>query len=400
MDFRDTPEEAAFRKEVRDWLEQNLGEEFQTSRFSVGPEADERVDVLKAWQRKLHEGGWAGVSWPKEYGGRGASLIEQAIFYQEMARAKAPSPINVIGIGMAGPTIIAHGTEAQKQRYLSKILSGEEIWCQGFSEPGAGSDLAALRSTAVEDGDHYVINGQKVWTTLAHLAKDGGHCIFVARTDPEAPKHQGLSYFLVDMTSPGIEVRPLVQITGTPEFNEMFLTDVRVPKENMLGKPGDGWRIAMTTLMHERGTLGFALSVQARIALDGLVQLARETKRHGKPAIEDSGIRQRIAQLHVEVEAMRLNNYRGLSTTIKTGIPGPEGSLGKLLWSEAVKRMTDLAVELLGPEGLLLSSKTNESVARWQFAHLRARGHTIEAGTSEILRNIIAERVLGLPRHK
>jgi alkylation response protein AidB-like acyl-CoA dehydrogenase len=397
MDFRDTPEEAAFRKEVRDWLEANLGD--QPSQISIGP-AEERVDLLRAWQRKLHEGGWAGVSWPKEYGGRGAPLIQQAIFYQEMARAKAPNPINVIGIGMAGPTIIAHGTEAQKQRYLSKILSAEEIWCQGFSEPGAGSDLAGLRSTAVEDGDSYVINGQKVWTTLAHLAKDGGHCIFLARTDPDAPKHAGITYFLVDMDSPGIEVRPLVQITGTPEFNEMFFTDVRVPKENILGKVNDGWRMAMTTLMHERGTLGFALSVQARIALDELINLAKATKRNGKPAIEDAVVRQRIAQLHVEIEAMRLNNYRALSTTMKTGVPGPEGSLGKLLWSEANKRMTDLAVELLGPSGLLLEAKNDPAVQRWQFAHLRSRGNTIEAGTSEILRNIIAERVLGLPKSR
>jgi len=397
MDFRDTPEEAAFRKEVREWLEANLEDSMRGGQISVGP-AEERVEVLRAWQRKLYEGGWAGVSWPKEYGGRGASLIEQAIFYQEMARAKAPPAINVIGLGMAGPTIIAHGTEEQKQRYLSKILSGEEIWCQGFSEPGAGSDLAGLRSTAVLDGDHYVINGQKVWTSLAHLAHQGGHCIFMARTDPEAPKHKGITYFLVDMISPGIEVRPLTQITGTPEFNEMFFTDVRVPRENVLGEVNDGWRVAMTTLMHERGTLGFALSVNARIALDELIALAKREKRGGKPAIEDPVVRQKIAQFHVEIEALRLTAYRGLSTIMKTGVPGPEGSLGKLLWSESMQRLTDLAVELLGPAGLLESSKKDSEIERWQHAHLRARGHTIEAGTSEILRNIIAERVIGLPR--
>lgn len=397
MDFRDTPEEAAFRKEVRDWLERNLDGDLR-AQISVG--AEERLDVLATWQRKLHSGGWAGVSWPKEYGGRGASLIEQAIFYQEMARAKAPSPLNVIGIGMAGPTIIAHGTPAQKERYLEKILSGDEIWCQGFSEPGAGSDLAGLRATAVEDGDSYIINGQKVWTTLAHLAKDNGHCIFLARTDPDAPKHAGITYFLVDMQSPGIEVRPLRQMTGTAEFNEMFFTDVRVPKESVLGQVNDGWRMAMTTLMHERGTLGFALSVQARIALDEVIDLARRTKRGGTFAIDDAVVRQRIAQLHVEIEAMRLNNYRGLSSIMKTGIPGPEGSLGKLLWSEANKRMSDLALELLGPAGLLAVDSKNADAARWQFAHLRSRANTIEAGTSEILRNIIAERVLGLPKHR
>jgi alkylation response protein AidB-like acyl-CoA dehydrogenase len=398
MDFRDTPDEAAFRKEVRDWLETNLDGDIR-AQISVGP-AEERIDVLTAWQAKLHQGGWAGVSWPKEYGGRGASLIEQAIFYQEMARAKAPSPINVIGIGMAGPTIIAHGTPQQKSRYLEKILSGEEIWCQGFSEPGAGSDLAGLRATAVEDGDSYVVNGQKVWTTLAHLAKENGHCIFLARTDPDAPKHNGITYFLVDMRSPGVEVRPLRQMTGTAEFNEVFFTDVRVPKENILGQVNDGWRMAMTTLMHERGTLGFALSVQARIALDEIIDLAKRTKRGGKPAIEDPVVRQRIAQLHVEIEAMRLNNYRGLTSIMKTGIPGPEGSLGKLLWSESNKRMTDLAVELLGNAGLLAVNSKNADASRWQFAHLRSRANTIEAGTSEILRNIIAERVLGLPKHR
>ena len=397
MDFRDTPEEAAFRKEIRDWLEQNLSQETKDSSIGVGA-AEERVETLIAWQAKLNEGGWAGVSWPKEYGGRGLSLVEQAIFYQEMARARAPSPINVIGLGMAGPTIIAWGTDEQKRRHLSKILSAEEIWCQGFSEPGAGSDLAALRSTAVLDGDHYVINGQKVWTSLAHLARKGGFCIFVARTDPDAPKHAGLSYFIVDMTSPGIEVRPLPQITGNPEFNEMFFTDVRVPRENMLGKPGDGWKVAMTTLMHERGTLGFALSVQARIAVDELVDLAKRVKRNGKAAIEDPIIRQRIAQLQIEAEGIRLTSYRGLTSIMKTGVPGPEGSLGKLLWSESMQNLTSLAVELMGPEGLLAGSKSDPQVARWQNAHLRARGNTIEAGTSEILRNIIAERVLGLPK--
>ncbi|MGZ4208937.1 MAG: acyl-CoA dehydrogenase family protein, partial [Actinomycetota bacterium] len=331
MDFRDTPEEAAFRKEVRDWLGANLDREQIQTQLSVGPQ-EERVDHLRAWQGKLHDGGWAGVSWPKEYGGRGASLIEQAIFYQEMARAKAPPPINVIGLGMAGPTMIVHGREDQKQRYLQKILSAEEIWCQGFSEPGAGSDLGSLRSSAVADGDHYVINGQKVWTTLAHVAK---WCIFLARTDPDAPKHKGITYFLVDMESPGVEVRPLRQMTGTAEFNEMFFTDVRVPRENILGDLNDGWRIAMTTLMHERGTLGFALSVQARIALDELIGKAKTLKRNGKPAIDDPLVRQRIAQLYVEIEALRLTNYRALSTIMKTGIPGPEGSLGKLLWSES-----------------------------------------------------------------
>jgi alkylation response protein AidB-like acyl-CoA dehydrogenase len=381
MDLRDTPAEAAFRKEVRDWLAANL---------PPVRSGEPSIDELRAWQARLNEGGWIGIAWPKEYGGRGLGLVEQAIFYQEMARVKAPSPINVIGLGMAGPTIIAHGTEAQKERHLAKILSGEEIWCQGFSEPGAGSDLAALRSTAVLDGDHYILNGQKVWTSFAHIAQ---WCIFMARTDPAAPKHQGISYFLLDMSSPGIEVRPLRQITGTAEFNELFLTDVRVPKENMLGEPGDGWRVAMTTLLHERGTLGFALSVAARIVLDELIETARSRGR-----IDDPVVRQRLAQFHVEVEALRLTSERGLSTIMRTGIPGPEGSIAKLLWSETNQHMSEFALELLGTDGL--TAGPADEVARWNYQALRSRGNTIEAGTSEVLRNIIAERVLGLPRSR
>jgi alkylation response protein AidB-like acyl-CoA dehydrogenase len=396
MDFRDTPEEAAFRKEIRDWLERNMPKDWDRSQLTLVPPED-RLELLRDWQRRLHEGGWAGISWPKEYGGRGARLIEQAIFHQEMARAKAPPPINVIGLGMAGPTIIAHGTEEQKRRHLEKILSAEEIWCQGFSEPGAGSDLGSLRSTAVLDGDHYVINGQKVWTSLAHVAD---WCIFLARTDPTAPKHKGITYLLLDMHTPGIDVRPLTQITGSADFNEMFFTDVHVPRSNVLGEVNDGWRVAMTTLLHERGTLGFALSVGARIALDELIELARTTQRNGRPAIEDPLIRQRIAGLHVEVEALKLNNYRALTGFMKTGIPGPEGSISKLVWSEAMQRLADVAIEILGPAGLLESRAENSKVATWQYIHLRARGHTIEAGTSEILRNIVAERVLGLPKHK
>jgi len=396
MDFRDTPEEAAFRKEIREWLERNMPSDWDRSQLTLIPPED-RLGMLREWQAKLHEGGWAGITWPKEYGGRGASLIETAIFNQEMARTKAPPPINVIGLGMAGPTIIAHGTHAQKERHLEKILSAEEIWCQGFSEPGAGSDLGGLRASAVLDGDSWIINGQKVWTSLAHVAQ---WCIFLARTDPTAPKHKGITYFLVDMASPGIEVRPLRQITGSADFNEMFFTDVRVPRENILGEINDGWRVAMTTLLHERGTLGFALSVGARVALDELIQLARETKRNGKPAIEDPLVRQRIASLHVEVESLRLNNYRALTAVMRTGIPGPEGSLGKLIWSESMQRLGDLAVEILGPAGMLERWTENPRVQTWQYIHLRSRGHTIEAGTSEILRNIVAERVLGLPKHK
>ncbi|MHB8513385.1 MAG: acyl-CoA dehydrogenase [Actinomycetota bacterium] len=396
MDFHDSPEEAAFRKEVREWLSINLPKEWTTAGLFSDLARDDRVAVMREWQRRLYEGGWAGLNWPKEYGGRGASLMEQVAFMQEMARAKAPSPLGAIGIGMAGPTIIAHGTEAQKKRYVANILSGEEIWCQGFSEPGAGSDLGSLRTSAVLDGDHYIVNGQKVWTSVAHLAD---WCILLARTDPAAPKHGGITYFLMDMHDPGVEVRPLRQITGHAEFNEMFLTDVRIPTQNVLGEVNDGWRVAMTTLLHERGTLGFALAFATSAALDDLIEHCKTIKIDGKPAIEDPIVRQKLAQFHIEAQANLLNNFRAISTMQKTGIPGPEGSLSKLMFSETMQQITKLAVEIEGGFGLLDGSDTPDK-GRWQYAHLRARGHSIEAGTSEILRNIIAERVLGLPKHK
>ena len=392
MDLRDSPEEEKFRLEVRAWLAENAPPKPHPERGT-----DEWHTFHRPWHRKLSDAGYAGLSWPVEYGGRGGTPSEQVIFEEELGRAGAPGLANHLGIFHIAPAIMVYGTEEQKRRYLPKILSAEEIWCQGFSEPGAGSDLGGLRSTAILDGDSYIINGQKVWTSLAHLAS---WCIFLARTDTTAPKHKGITYFLVDMRSPGVEVRPLKQITGSADFNEMFFTDVRVPRENVLGEINDGWRVAMTTLLHERGTLGFALSVGARVALDELIRLARETKRYGKPAFDDPTIRQRLASLHVEVESLRLNMYRSLTSVMRTGIPGPEGSLGKLIWSESMQRLGDLAVEILGPAGMLERWTDNPSVQTWQYIHLRSRGHTIEAGTSEILRNIVAERVLGLPKHK
>ncbi|MGH2829651.1 MAG: acyl-CoA dehydrogenase [Actinomycetota bacterium] len=393
MDFRDTPEEAAFRKDVREWLQASLPSGKRSPLFST---STDRTEFLRDWQRRLYEGGWAGLSWPKEYGGRGATLIEQVIFSQEAARAKAPAPLGVIGLGMAGPTIIAHGTDEQKRRYLAKILSGEEIWCQGFSEPGSGSDLGSLKTSAVPDGDAYVINGQKVWTSYAHIAD---WCILLARTDPAGPKHGGLTYFLMDMHAPGVEVRPLRQMSGDSQFNETFLTDVRVPAQNVLGQVNDGWRVAMTTLLHERGTLGFALAVAARVGLDELIDHAKRTMLNGAPAIQDPLIRQRIAQFHEEVEANLLNNYRAISAMQHTGIPGPEGSLSKLMFSETMQAIVRLALEIQGGWGLLEGADAPDG-GGWAYGHLRSRGYSIEAGTSEILRNIIAERVLGLPKHK
>jgi alkylation response protein AidB-like acyl-CoA dehydrogenase len=381
VDLRDNPEEAAFRAEIRGWLEENLAEEQRGGRRSFG-------EVSREWSRKIFEAGYGGLTWPKEYGGAGAPYSHQAIFFEEWARHEAPPHIGVIGLGMAGPTIIAHGTDAQKARYLEPILSADEIWCQGFSEPGAGSDLAGLRTRADLQGDQFVVNGQKVWSSFAHIAD---WCILVTRSDPRSEKHAGLTYMVVDMHSPGVEVRPLRQITGEAEFNEIFFTDVHVPVENVLGEIGNGWQVAMTTLLHERGTLGFALTARLEVEIRKLIALARERN------VEDPIIRDKIAREWIELQALKYTNYRALSKLMKTGIPGPEGSGIKLYWSEANQRVTKIALEILGDEAQVMDGERD---GYWQFSQLRSRGNTIEAGTSEILRNIVAERVLGLPRSR
>jgi alkylation response protein AidB-like acyl-CoA dehydrogenase len=384
VDLRDTPEEAAFRDEVRSFIADNLPE---SSKKRGGRRFE---DEDREWSRRLGEGGYAGLTWPKEYGGAGAPYSHQAIFLEELARAEAPSHLGVIGIGMAGPTIIAWGTPAQKERYLAKILTAEEIWCQGFSEPDAGSDLAGVRTRIEDRGDHFLVNGQKVWSSFAHIAD---HCILVGLGLPDAPRYQNLTYVIVDMHTPGVEVRPLVQITGQPEFNEIFFTDVRVPKENLLGEIGGGWQVAMTTLLHERGTLGFALSATLAVAVRKLIALAKERE------VSDPILRDRIAREWIELQALKYTNYRSLTTLTKTGIPGPEGSASKLVWSEANQRLTKLALEILGSHAQLTDGGAYAD-GYWQYQQLRSRGNTIEAGTSEILRNIVAERVLGLPRSR
>jgi alkylation response protein AidB-like acyl-CoA dehydrogenase len=393
MDFRDTPNEAAFRREVRSWFAANLpaGWKHRIAQPGRGDEA-----VAREWSAKLFEAGYAGLTWPKEYGGAGAPHTFHAIFLEEAARAETPEHIGLIGIGMAGPTIMAHGTGEQKARYLPKILSGEEVWCQGFSEPGSGSDLASLKTKAEPDGDHLVVNGQKVWSSFADIAD---LCILLVRTDFSRPKHEGLTLLIVDMRADGVEVRPLRQLTGDPEFNEIFFTDVRVPVTNVVGQVDDGWRVAMTTLLHERGTLGFSLTARLEVAVKKLIALAREVKTNGRAAADDPFIRERIARQWIEFQALKLTNYRALTELMKTGVPGPEGSIAKLFWSESNQRLTKLAVEILGPRAQL-DGKDGVWNGFWQYAQLRSRGNTIEAGTSEVLRNIIAERVLGLPRSR
>jgi alkylation response protein AidB-like acyl-CoA dehydrogenase len=376
VDLTLSPSEESFRDDLRAWLGDN----------HPGPEPDGDLagfEFRRDWQRRLHAAGWAGVSWPREYGGRGATLVEQALYNEEMVRAQAPSAANVLGLAMGGPTVIAHGSEEQKRRYLEPILSAQEIWCQGFSEPDSGSDLASVKTRGVRDGDEWVVTGQKVWTTLAQHAK---WCMLVARTDPEAPKHQGLTYFLMDMEQDAVQVRPLRQITGEAEFNELFMEEARIPAENVIGGEGNGWAVAITTLMHERATLAFGLQIAVKLSLRQLMDEAK-----GGGAADDPQVRDRLAQLYIESEVLRLNAYRGLSAIMRDGVPGPEGSLGKWQWAEVNQALTELAMDLRGPRAVLYDDT-------WTFRFLRARANSIEGGTTEILKNIVAERVLGLPR--
>ncbi len=391
MDLTLSPSEQSFRDELRDWLRENHP--------GSGPSDENALfEFRRAWQRKLHEAGWAGIAWPQEYGGRGATLIEQAIFNEETVRARTPQLANVLGLAMGGPTVIAHGTEEQRRRYLPPILSADEIWCQGFSEPESGSDLASLKTRAIRDGGDWVITGQKVWTTFAQHAK---WCMLLARSDADAPRHRGLTYFLMDMEQPGVQVRPLRQITGESEFNELFIEEARVPHDNILGGEGNGWAVAITTLMHERATLAFGLQVSVQIAIAELSEHARKTPGPGgRPASEDPIVRQRLAQLMIEAEVLRLNAYRSLSAIMQGGVPGPEGSLGKWHWSEVNQSLTELAMDISGAHAMVHHGGREDGGGEsdWTYRFLRARANSIEGGTTEILKNIVAERVLGLPR--
>jgi len=382
VDFELSEPEKKFRDEVRAWLKANKPHD----NGSMAEGQKNFIDSRRAWQKKLYDAGYVGITWPKAYGGRGAGFMEQLIFNDEMILAQAPEPINVIGLGMGGPVVITHGTGEQKKRYLAPLLSAEEIWCQGFSEPNAGSDLSGLQTRAEDKGDHYVVNGQKVWTTLAHVAK---WCMLVTRERKEANPRDGLTYLLVDMESRGVEVRPLVQITGDAEFNEIFFKDVQVPKSQILGEAGKGWAVAMTTLLHERGTLGMALATRAQITAAELAEHARKLGRGSDPLV-----RQKIARFTIEARALQLNGYRALTAMKRNGIPGPEGSILKLMWSELNQQMAEAAVDVAGPAGQVGDGEG------WKYQFLRSRANTIEAGTSEVLRNILAERVLGLPRSR
>jgi alkylation response protein AidB-like acyl-CoA dehydrogenase len=394
MDLSDSPEQAEFRAKARGWLERNKPRDIAERGFALAID-DETVRALKNWQRKLYEGGYLGISWPVEYGGQGKTIIESAIFNEEVARARAPAPLNELGLSMGAPTILEHGTEEQKLRYIPKILNCEEIWCQGFSEPQSGSDLAALQTKAVLEGDHFVVNGAKVWTSIGHLSD---WCMLLVRTDQNAPKHKGISYLLVDMHSPGVAVRPLRQMTGEAEFNQMFFEEVRVPRKNLLGPMNGGWGVALTTLMNERATLSLALVMRFQNTFEDLVELARRVVSDGSK-IDRKIIRQTLAQFRIDLESMKYLAYRNFSRLQRGGTPGPEGSISKLLWSELNQRMHEFAMVLQGPISVLTEGSLKVmDHGRWQYGLMRSRGNTIEEGTSEIQRSIIAERLLGLPK--
>ena len=398
MDFSYTPKEEAFRKEVRDWLDVHMKElpNWWRNPEVMGPEidSDEYHQFSLWWHKKLYAAGFVGIAWPKEYGGRGATLLEQVVYNEEMAKARAPGPANGLGIGWAGPTIMAYGSEEQKKRFLPKILSAEEHWCQGFSEPEAGSDLANVQTRAVDAGDHYVVNGQKVWTTGGHYSD---WAILLVRTDPNAPKHRGLTYLLLDMHSPGVTVRPLRQITGHAEFNEVFLDSVKIPKSLQIGETNRGWHIAVGTLAFERSAL--ATTVQRENTFQDLIKVARQVKRHGKPVIEDPLVRQRLAQFHIDIQVLKYTGLRSLTGQLRGDRPGPETLVVNLFGTELNLRMQEFAMEIQGPYSRLMrGSDYAIDNGSWQFSFLSARGTAIASGTLEIKRNVIAERGLGLPR--
>jgi len=396
MDFDFTEKQQTFRQEVRAWLAANVPAELRGRGFASSRADLEAVRRLRNWQRTLYKAGYVGMDWPIEYGGRGASLVEQVMFYEEMSRAQAPQPLNRSGLSMLGPTLMKHGTAAQKGRHLDRILTAEEIWCQGFSEPNAGSDLANLQTRAVLDGDWYVLNGQKVWTSMAHVSDWG---FFLVRTDPAAAKHKGITFLLLDMRSPGVTIRPLRQITGEAEFNEVFLENVRVPASNVVGKVNEGWGVAITTLSYERDVLTMIRHISLRTALERLIALAKRTKRNGHPAAAEPVIRQKLAGLMVAERCLQLNGYRSLTKILKGGAPGPEGSTSKLFWSQVDQDLAEIATEVIGPYSQIAApSPWAVDEGQWEFYCCLARGSGIRAGTTEILKNILGERVLGLPK--
>jgi alkylation response protein AidB-like acyl-CoA dehydrogenase len=389
MDFRWSAEDEAFREEVRSWLKEHLVGEYATIGAGSGTTDDSHWDVRQAWEKELGGAGWIGLGWPTEYGGRGATITQQLIFNEEYARAHAPGRISFFGEGLLGPTLIAFGTEEQKQRFLPGILKATELWCQGFSEPDAGSDLANVKTRAILDGDEWVVNGQKVWTTLAHHAD----WIFnVCRTDPDAPKHKGLSFLLLPMDQPGIDVKPLKQLTGSAEFNEVFFSDARTSADLVVGSINEGWKVAMGTLGFERGTAFLAQQLRFQQECHEVIDYA---KKHDLAS--DPIVRQKLADAWIGVQIMKYNGFRSITQLLTTGSPGPEASIGKLYWSHWHRHLGELEMELMGPWSEVLAGPGYE-LEEFQATFLLSRAETIYTGSTEIQKNIIGERVLGLPR--
>jgi alkylation response protein AidB-like acyl-CoA dehydrogenase len=390
MDFRDSSEEAAFREEIRDFLKRELPDRFRGMGGGEGPGG--MFEAIREWREKLAGKGWIAPAWPKEYGGAGMSVVQQFILHEEFAEARAPN-VGGFGVSMVGPTLIVHGTEEQKKEHLGRILSGEVLWCQGFSEPEAGSDLASLRTRAVRDGDDYVINGQKIWTSLAQYA----HWMFMlARTKPDAPKHKGISYFLIDMKSPGVDVRPLVDLSNRHMFNEIYFEDVRVPARNLVGEEDGGWYIGATTLDFERSSVGAA--VQNRHAVEEIVQYAREHEGQGDCTLtRNPGLRWELADRMVEANVAQLMSHRVVSMQARGLIPNYEASMTKLYASELTQRTAQTTMKILGLYGGIYANLAPRR-GRWGRGYMQSTGATIAAGTSEIQRNIIAQRGLGLPK--
>jgi alkylation response protein AidB-like acyl-CoA dehydrogenase len=395
MNFEDSPRDAEFRAEARAWIQANAPKEhFEALRRSGFATVDipekELIGYSKAWQKKKAAAGWSALQWPREYGGRGASAIERVIWEQEEGVYAKLAWLFVIGFGMCGPTIIAHGTEEQKRRFLPKLISGEEVWCQLFSEPVAGSDLAGIRTRAEKIGNEWVLNGQKIWTSFAHLADFG---ILVARTDPSVTKHKGLTMFWIDMHSPGVEARPIRQISGRSEFNEVYFTDVRLADHQRIGEVGQGWHVSLTTLMNERLSIGLSMPT----GFEELFELCRRTPLGAGLAVDDSAVRSRLASWAVRAKGLQFTGMRSLTALAKGVTPGPENSIGKLVAGSMMQDISAFALDLQGRGGVVNDPALAQARARFQAMLMRSPGTRIEGGTDEILRNIIAERVLGLP---
>jgi len=385
MDFNDTPEEARFREEASSWLAENAPTDDAFRALTP-------LQQAKVWQKQKYDAGWACLGWAPDFGGRGASAIEEVIWRQEESQYDLPANFFLIGQGMIGPTLMAWASDEDKARFLPPLASGEEVWCQLFSEPAGGSDLAALRTRAEREGDGWVINGQKIWTSGAHYSDYG---VIVVRTDPTVPKHKGLSYFYVDMKAPGVEVKPIKQLTGDSDFNEVYFTDVRVSDSQRLGEVGQGWQVSLTTLMNERAAIGGSFG-QMDVSL--AMSVAEEVEIDGRPALEDAAVRARIANWYVQEAGLKYTGYRSLTALSRGALPGPENSIGKLVGAPKMQAMSSYLMDLLGASGAIADESLAAKAGIIQRAYMGAPGLRIAGGTDEIMANIIAERVLGLPQ--